>query len=102
MYLERIQNDIDILSFTVFQLLQDLDLMHGNLDALILRFCIDFVVLGVYIDDFKSNDTVVNLIPAEAKLGTCGDRKTLTAGMPKHEVPTGGPESFASREQLTL
>ena len=36
MYLERIKYDIDVLGVVLLELLQDLDLMHRDLDAFIL------------------------------------------------------------------
>lgn len=36
MYLERVKDDIDVLGVILLELLQDLDLMHRDLDAFIL------------------------------------------------------------------
>lgn len=36
MYLERIEDNIDVLSVTVLELLQDFDLVHGDLDRFVL------------------------------------------------------------------
>lgn len=36
MYLKRIKNDVDVLGVVLLELLQDLDLMHRDLDAFIL------------------------------------------------------------------
>lgn len=65
MYLERIENGIDILGIVILELLQDLDLMHSDLDAFILCQGIDFVVMGVHVDDFQGDDTIVDLITAK-------------------------------------
>lgn len=65
MYLERINDSINIYGAAVLKLFQDPDLVQGDLNALILCQRIGLVVSGVDIDDFEGNDTIVDLIKAE-------------------------------------
>lgn len=61
-YLKGIEDYIDILRVGVFQLLQHFDLMHGDLNAVIFLASIDFVVVGVNINDFKGNNPIFRLV----------------------------------------
>lgn len=62
MYLKGVENYIDVSGISILQLLQHLDLVQSNLDTVILLSSIDSIVMGVNIDDFKSNDSVFSLV----------------------------------------
>lgn len=51
MYLKGIEDDINVLGFGILKLLQHFNLMQGNLNTVVFLPSINFVVVGVNIDD---------------------------------------------------
>ena len=59
MDLKSIEKGVDVFGLTIFELLQNTNLVQGLLDAVVFRNGIDLVVLGVDIDDFESNEAIM-------------------------------------------
>lgn len=62
MYLKGIEDDVNVLGVGILQLLQHLDLMHGNLNTIVFLSSIDFVIVGVNIDDLQGDNSVFCLV----------------------------------------
>ena len=62
MYLKGIEDDINVFSVGILQLLQHLDLMQGDFNTIVLLASIDSVVVGVNINDFEGNNSVFFLV----------------------------------------
>ena len=65
MNMESIKEHVDILSFTIFQLLQNLDFVDSNFHGIIFGAGVGLIVCCIDIDDLKGNNTVVHLIVAK-------------------------------------
>lgn len=62
MDLECIKDNINIFRIGVLQLLQNFNLVHGNINTIILFSGVDFVVVRVDIDNFKRNNSILRLV----------------------------------------
>ena len=62
MNLKSVVKDIHILGFAILQLLEHLDFMDGHFNGIIFGTSIRFVVGGVNVDNFESNDSIIVLI----------------------------------------
>ena len=84
MDLEGVEDDIDILSLAIFQLLKYLDLVDGDFDGIILGTSIDFVVRRVDIDNLQGNNTLLFFI------------KTIPAGTSQYLFDIGASTALVS------
>ena len=62
MNLKGVIEDVDVFCLAVGQLLQNLDLMNGAFNGIVLGADVDLVVRAINVDDLESNHAIVDLI----------------------------------------
>ena len=64
MNLESIEEGVDILGFAILELLQNLDLVNGDINGIIFGTSVGVIICSIDVDNLEGNNTVVHLIVA--------------------------------------